>query len=187
MEPTPLQYGGAPVPYTVSWSGEDAFCVARCAFTRRSAICQAEARGAGRPRFGKPHWQRQREAIAKDLCDLCGRPLKMRTKVSLSHARLRTIGAEGPCVMQVEPMLHKECAAESISRCPSLKRDIKAGTLVVRHVTRHRAQFAVADPEYVSLYVPGYVAKPSDRIVAHGKVELISWVERDAAWLERAA
>jgi hypothetical protein len=57
-------YGGVPVPYTVSWSAEESFHVAHCPHGRGIAICQAVAPGQGKPRFGKPHSQRQREAIA---------------------------------------------------------------------------------------------------------------------------
>ncbi len=64
-------YGGVPVPYTVSWSAEESFHVAHCPHGRGIAICQAVAPGQGKPRFGKPHSQRQREAIASGLCDLC--------------------------------------------------------------------------------------------------------------------
>lgn len=178
-----LRFGEVPVPYTVSWSGEERFSVDHCRHAQRMAICQEVAPGVGKPRFGKPHSQRQREAIADDLCDLCGKPLKNRTKVSLSHARRRENGALGPCVMQVEPLLHRECAAESVRHCPSLKRDIKADTLMIRQVTRHRVQFAVMAPEFVGTYVPGYVADPSDRIIGHAKVELLGWKDRDEAWL----
>ncbi|ACL57483.1 hypothetical protein [Methylobacterium nodulans] len=182
----PLLYGGVPVPYTASWSAEEAFRVDRCAYTGRPAICQAVAPGEGKPRFGKPHSQRQREAIARDLCDLCGRPLRNRTKVSLSHARPR-IGAGGLCIMQVEPLLHRECAAVSLQHCPSLKRDVRNGAVAIRQVRRHRPQFAIIDPAHVGEYVPGYVAHLDERIVGHGKVELITWTDRDEAWLMRAA
>lgn len=180
-----LTYGGVPVPYTVSWSAEEAFRVDTCVYTGRPAICQNVDPGQGRPRFGKPHSQRQREAIALGLCDLCGRPLKNRTKVSLSHARVRANGAAGACIMQVEPLLHRECAAESIRHCPSLKRDVAAGTLMIRQVHRWRPQFAIMSPEFVGTYVPGYLARPDERIVGNAKVELISWRDRDESWIER--
>jgi hypothetical protein len=183
-----LQYGGVPVPYTVSWSSEEPFFVTRCRYADgRAAICQAVAPGEGRPRFGKPHSQRQRQAIADGLCDLCGLSLKNRTKVSLSHARARANGAEGVAILQVEPLLHRECAATSMRHCPSLKRDIAAGSLMVRQVNRHCVQFAIMGPVYVGEYVPGYVARPTERIIGHAKVELLSWVDRDEAWLMRGA
>lgn len=182
-----LCYGGVPVPYTVSWTGEESFRVDVCRFAEARAICQAVAPGEGKPQFGKPHSQRQREAIANDLCDICGRTLRNRTKVSLSHARTRSNGAEGPAVLQVEPLLHRECAATSLRHCPSLKRDVQAGTLMIRQVSRHRAQFAIMGPEFISAYVPGYVAQPTDRIVGHAKVELLRWVDRTPGWLLRSA
>lgn len=184
---TGFVYGGVPVPFTVSWSAEEPFRVDICAFTGRRAICQAVAPGEGKPRFGAPHSQRQREAIARDLCDTCGRPLRNRTKVSLSHARPRLNGAEGPAILQVEPLLHRECAALSMQHCPSLKRDIRDGTLMIRQVRRHQAQFAIMDPEFIHHSVPGYVAQSSDRILGHGKVELLSWTDRDETWLGRVA
>lgn len=132
--------------------------------------------------FGKPHSQRQRSAIARGLCDLCGRPLKARTKVSLSHARVVPHGAEGPCVMQVEPLLHKECAAESMRFCPSLRRDIQNGTLFVRQVTRWRPQAAIMSGEYVES-----LTGTRQQALGHAKVELLGWQDRDAEWLGVAA
>lgn len=180
-----LVFGNTPVPYTVSWSGEDQFFVAQCEYVGRSAICQNVAPGQGKPDFGKPHNQRQREAIANGLCDLCGKSIRNRTKVSLSHARVRNNGADGPAILQVEPLLHRECAATCISFCPSLKRDLRAGTLKVRQVSRYRVQFAIMGPEYVGVYVPGYEASPSERIVGHAKVELLAWKDRGEIWLTR--
>jgi hypothetical protein len=180
-------FGNAPVPFTVSWSDEADFYVAGCPHARMRAICQSVSPGSGKPQFGKPHSQRQRQAIAEGRCDLCGRSLKNRTKVSLSHARVRSNGAEGPCVMQVEPLVHRECGALCIRFCPSLKRDVETGALMVRQVNRYRVQFAIMSPEYIAHYVPGYIAAPTDRIVGHAKVELQSWTDRDEAWLERAA
>lgn len=181
------RFGNAAVPYTVSWSGEDQFSIERCSHARMMAICQSVAPGAGKPVFGKPHSQRQRKTIALGLCDLCGKSLKNSTKVSLSHARVRSNGADGPCIMQVEPLLHRRCALESMKFCPSLRRDIAAGTLMIRQVNRYRVQFAIMGPEYVHHYVPDYIAKPTDRIVGHAKVELIRWKDRDEAWLNKEA
>lgn len=149
-------------------------------FERRQALCQPEARGAGRPLFGKPHAQRQRETIALGLCDLCGRPLKLATKVSLSHARPQPHGADGWAVLQVEPMLHRACARKSMEHCPSLRRDLAHGTLMIRQVTRWRVQAAIMDRPYV-LSLTGQDVKA----LGHAKVELLAWIDRDLAWLER--
>lgn len=178
-----MTYGGAPVPFTVSWTGEEHHFVARCPFAEMPALCQRIDPGKGKPNFGKPHSHRQRQVIATELCDLCGLTLKTRTKVSLSHARPVPHGAEGLAILQVEPLLHRECAAISMRFCPSLRRDIAAGDLMVRQVTRHRVQFAVMAPEFIQHYVPDYRAGPDERIVGHAKVELLAWVDRDGDWL----
>lgn len=43
--------------------------------------------------------------------------------------------------------------------------------------------FAVMGPQFIAEYVPGYIAKPSDRIIGAAKVELLRWADRDADWL----
>lgn len=181
-----LSYGGTPVPYTVSWSGEDRHFVGVCPYAGRPALCQSVAPGSGKPAFGKPHDNRQRETIARGLCDLCGKPLKGRTKVSLSHARWRDnafVDRRGTGILQVEPLLHRECAALCMRFCPSLRRDIAGGTLMVRQVTRWRVQFAVIAPQFIVHYVPDYVALAHERIIGPAKVELLDWLDRDEAWL----
>jgi hypothetical protein len=178
-----LTYGNAPVPYTVLWSSEDPqFIGVDPVCPSMPATCNSSSPGEGRPMFGTPHMQRQREAVVRGLCDICGKTLKGRTKVSLSHARVRT-GADGLCVMQVEPLLHKECATVALKHCPSLRRDIRNGTLNVRMVTRYRTQIAQltgdATEEFTGTRCPG--------ALGHAKVELLNWQDKDAAWLEGAA
>lgn len=173
-------WGKTPVPNTASWTGEDRdWRIEPCPiFDGQDAIFQAIDQGAGKPDFGKPHSQRQREAIGLGLCDICGKPLKTSTKVSLSHARPQPHGAQGWAVLQVEPMLHKACAAMAIQFCPSLRRDLAQGTLFVRQVFRWRAQAAIMSAEYIES-----VSGERRTALGHGKVELIRWKDRDVAWL----
>lgn len=178
------RFGATAVPWTVGWTGEESFRIGHCHYSQMPAICQAVAPGVGKPSFGKPHWNRQRECIAECRCDLCGKSVKSATKVSLSHARPVAHGAQGLAILQVEPLLHRACAAESTKFCPSLKRDIAVGTLMIRQVTRWRVQFAIMGPQFVSHYVPGYEAKPHERIVGAAKVELMGWIDRDMNWLQ---
>ena len=178
------RFGAAAVPWTVSWTAEEKLFVGLCPHARRRALCMPHAPGEGKPRFGKPHSNRQRAAIAQALCDLCGKPLKNQTKVSLSHARYNSIAALGGTgILQVEPLLHRACAAESLKFCPSLKRDIAAGSLMIRQVNGYRVQFAVMGPDYIRHYVPDYRPDPNDRIIGHAKVELLRWLDRDLRWL----
>jgi hypothetical protein len=178
-----ITYGAVPVPYVAVWSDEEAagMLVADCPHSGRPAVCNVDKRGSGRPVFGKPHMGRQREVIAKDMCDLCARPLKGRTRVSLSHAKAQMSG-NGLFVMQVEAMMHKECALTSMKHCPSLKRDIKAGTLHVRQVLKYRVLFA----QLTRAAVAQFCGKGQDGVVGHAKVELLKWKDRDLAWLEAA-
>lgn len=174
--------GAAAVPWTASWTAEEEFYLAVCPFFLRLALCQPSHPGRGKPLFGKPHSSRQREAIARGLCDLCGKPLKLSTKVSLSHARPVAHSAQGWEILQVEPMLHKACAAESLRFCPSLRRDIASGQLQVRQVTKWRAQVARMSAEYVES-----ITGERREALGHAKVQLLEWVDRDADWLARSA
>lgn len=176
-----LTWGSVPVPYAALWSGEAGqMRVAICPHAGVVALCDHEARGTGKPIFGTPHMTRQRELIVNQLCDLCARPLAGRTKVSLSHASFRVSGAEGGCIMQVEPLVHKDCALICVEHCPSLKRDIKAGTLFVRQVHKHRPQLALLTEAAVA----EFAGERRSGVVGHAKVELQRWTDRDLNWLE---
>jgi len=178
----PLSWTSVPVPRTTAWSHEEHFYLAEDPIAGRLAVMQLEQPGEGKPIFGKPHMQRQRSAIVLGLCDLCGRSLKGRTRVSLSHARPYPHGANGWAILQVEPMLHRQCAIESIRHCPSLKRDIAAGSLRIRQVTKTRVQMALLKPEAVAEFVG-----KEEIAIGHAKIELLIWKDRDHAWLERHA
>lgn len=174
-----LYFGSVPVPYTVAWEPEErTLYLGICPHARRVALRQRHARGEGKPLFGSPHMDRQREVIACDLCDLCGRPLKNRTKVSLSQARPRMNAATPMDVLQVEPLLHKECAAICMQHCPSLRRQQRDGVLNIRQVLRHRCQFAVYSAQGVFEAVG-----IRRRAVSHAKVHLLKWTDRDERWL----
>lgn len=175
------RFGAVPVPYAASWTAEEQFYIGRCPYFGRSAIMQRDAPGVGKPIFGKPHACRQRELIARRLCDLCHRPLKLRTKVSLSHARPQPHGANGWAILQVEPLLHRECAIISMQHCPSLRRDVEKDTLRVRQVTRFEVQCAIMDEIYVESLTGQF-----EKALGHAKVELIDWTDRNISWLEAA-
>ncbi|MBB3937693.1 hypothetical protein [Aureimonas phyllosphaerae] len=90
--------------------------------------------------------------------------------------------AEGPAILQVEPLMHRECAALSVRHCPSLKRDIADGKIEIRRVARTRLQFAQltgdATMEFCGIRRPG--------VVGHAKIELLAWVDKTLSWLEGA-
>ena len=177
-----LLYGGVPVPYTVSWTAEEETSVGDCPWGGPDSLIQPWAQGEGKPCFGKPHAGRQRQAIHEGLCDLCAHPLRLRTKVSLSHARPSVKGHRIGDILQVEPMLCKACARVSLGHCPALKRDIREGTLRVRQVHRYAVQTAIMSSEYVMT-----IAGVARRAMGHAKIQLLSWTDRDEAWLTRGA
>jgi hypothetical protein len=179
-----LRFGITPVPFVSMWTSETPITIEPCRYAGgRPALCQPQSPGVGRPVFVKPHMVRQRQAIVDGLCDTCGRSLAGRTKVSLSHARVNFKGANGPCVMQVEPLLHKACAALSLRHCPSLRRDIREGRITVRQVGRHRVQMALltaaATMEACGVPAPG--------AIGHAKIELLGWTDRNLDWIGGAS
>lgn len=176
-----LYFGAVPVPYTVSWSDEQAVHLARCPHAGAIAMCNPVARGVGKPKFGAPHMQRQRETIARCLCDLCGRPLAARTKVSLSQARPVAHAARFGDVLQVEPLLHRECARISMQHCPSLQRQARDGSLMIRQVFQHRVQFAIYSEEGVFA-----ACGVRQKAICYAKVQLVKYADRPAEWLEAA-
>ncbi len=178
--PTQLIYGSTPVPYTVSWTGEGQMFLGRCPHAKRDAICENANRGVGKPRFGAPHMMRQREAIAKRLCDLCGKSIRNSTKVSLSRARPQAHAAQFGDILQVEPLLHRKCAAICLEHCPSLKSQLADGSLIIRQVYGHACQFAIYS-EQGTFEAVGVRRKS----VSHAKVHLQKYAERDLAWLLR--
>lgn len=173
-----LTYGNIPVPYTVAWTDEEHLFVGKCITSPVKAICQVHSRGIGKPIFGKPHMNRQRETIDADCCDLCGKPLKGRTKISLSDARPQ-IHANRPFeILQVEPLLHKECAATSIKYCPHLQTQLESGEIKIRQVTQYTKQVAVLKDDAVEEFTGERI-----RAIGHAKVCLKRWKDRDLAWL----
>lgn len=178
-----LRWGNVPVPYAALWSSEvGRMHVAICPHIGKIACCDVSSRGDGKPVFGKPHMGRQREVIVNDLCDLCAKPLRLRTKVSLSHTREIITGAQGMAAMQVEPLLHKDCAAECVEYCPSLKRDIARGVLKVAQVFKHRHQVAILTEDAVKFFTGERMAG----VAGHAKVDLMRWKDRDLEWLTGA-
>src|SRR3546814_17365090 len=116
-----LQWGNVPVPNTASWTAEVGLSLGRCphfADAGVPALVQSCAQGVGKPLFGKPHSNRQREATARCLCDICGKSLKTSTTVSLSHARPSPHGAAGWAVLPVAPTRHPTCPRRAPPKRP---------------------------------------------------------------------
>lgn len=178
-----MKYGDIHVPWTASWSGEDQFFIARCCYANDlPALCQNENIGVGRPLFAKPHAVRQRKAMALRLCDICGRPLRGRTHVSLSQESPREVSGLGFIPLAVEPMVHKECALLALQQCPSLKRQAESGALRIRQVFQAKL-VAQQLTEAATLEYAGVAAQGA---VGHLKLAVVKYLDRDTKWLEVA-
>jgi hypothetical protein len=153
------------------WSAEEEYFVGICPSFKVPAICQKEAQGQGVPRFGRPHAVRQRKMMLFGLCDLCAKPLRNSTKISLSDAFVRGV-PEARVLTQLEPLLHADCARVSLKHCPSLQRQREGGSLRITQVFRYRSRALRAQPEDRAKYVPEYTGPD---IIGLAAIDLLSW------------
>lgn len=147
------------------------------------ALWQPHLPGMGKPRFAKPHSVRQRQAMARLLCDLCGEPTKPGDRVSLSQeraVRVTQAGFDKMAATVVEPLMHHRCAARSAGLCPNLRAQLEAGTLWVREVTSCQLVLqqltGAATMEFAGLHRPG--------TIGHMKLILTNAITRDMEWLQ---
>ncbi len=174
-------YAGLPVPATVLWSAEQEYFVGECPHFSRDAqgqlvalaICQIEKRGEGAAKFGTPNVTRQRRIIAEGRCDLCGKLLKGKTKISLSRVSGDALAAE--------PLLHTECAKLSIQHCPVLQEQKRDGRLLVRRVSAYERRATFAQPEDHERYVPDYRGPP---LLGVGAIRVLSSRDVTRDWIK---
>lgn len=92
------------------------------------------------PDFTAQNMQRQRECMAKGLCQVCGRPMPWSRRFlvvsSISVDRI-TIG-DRPAVALTEPWLDEPCAKFAMKVCPGLIRRTTADDLQLVEVTSKR-------------------------------------------------
>lgn len=172
-----IRYGDIAVPYPVMWSAEEEYFVAECPWFKRPAICQKEAHGEGVPRFGRPHAMRQRKVMALVLCDVCAKPLRNSTKISLSN-----FGADYPehyLLSQVEPLLHADCARLSIKHCPALRNQLDGGQMRVRQVFHCQPRATIASSEERASFVPDYTGHD---VLGLAVMDLLKWRDVTLQW-----
>ncbi|WP_129141507.1 hypothetical protein [Modicisalibacter coralii] len=168
-------------PWTVLWSGEaNDDWLAPCRHANGAMAIHSISRPCdGKPLFGKTHPNRQRQAMAQCLCDICGKPLATRTKVSMSQ--LRTIEVGGRAVSaQVEPLCCKPCAAASLSACPHLRKQVANGAIQVRQVLRHSLISQVLTSEAVMEFTGQRCGEP---VIGHLKLVIEKSRDRTTKWL----
>ncbi|MGW8449953.1 hypothetical protein ACWGLO_00460 [Streptomyces niveus] len=158
--------GGRPqiVPYITQWSGERA--PRSDMVVRRGRLAFADERpydrdstgvlwtrtpsqpGRGRPEYGQVHPIRQRNAMERLLCQVCGGPADRNRDGTFwllgddPDDPVVPTGEEG--ILTAHPPLCLPCARTSVSACPHLREQYVA--LRVRHVERAGVRGALYRP-----------------------------------------
>jgi ferredoxin len=123
--PEPVWRVGESVPWSVAWSGEQAFRLQPSTlFPGMTEVGQAERPGVGRPLFAAVHVDRQRRGMAGHLCHVCGEPTP-------AHDRWIFPVASGGMVTMADgeeryggnvPPVHQACAKRAQRQCPHLRK-----------------------------------------------------------------
>jgi hypothetical protein len=101
--------------------------------------------GQGRPNFGAVHARRQRTAMLRLLCQVCGGPSDRTGEGVLWLVPTATLDDEPDPLITAEPPVCAPCAARAVQACPGLRRGYAA--LRVREFRPAAVRGA--------LYVPG--------------------------------
>ncbi|MGI5143716.1 hypothetical protein [Streptomyces sp. CA-106110] len=172
-----------PVPYIAAWSGEHlpmrrviqvgdgiALVGQQRDTTKVSWKRWALRPGSGRPEYGNVHGPRQRRALRKRLCQVCGGPADRNELGWLwlledHRADAEQGWPEGE--MTTHPPLCLVCAPVAARLCPHLRDNVVAV----------RVGRVILDGVYGQLYVPGV----PDPIPARNDVAL--FMDRRARWM----
>jgi hypothetical protein len=132
---------GICVPWINLWGPED---VARMSVrydrhVRQRAVFMDDT-GQTVPDFRAQCIQRQREAMAGGLCQVCGRPVPWRRRcLVVSDMSVETITYQGRRVPVVtEPWLDERCATFAMRHCPALIRRTREEALSLVPITSPR-------------------------------------------------
>ena len=120
-----LRHGGIEIPWSVAWSGEQAFRLQTSRdFPGLLELDQKQAPGEGEPIFASIHVTRHRRGMVDLRCHVCGEPTEARDRyifptasgglVTL-HDGTRQYGCNVP------PM-HRACTVRALHACPHLGR-----------------------------------------------------------------
>lgn len=108
--------GTSLVPWIVAWSGETPFEIRPCRWAQnRPAVWQPNRPGEGRPLFAFPHAVRQRKAMVRNLCSICGEWVPATESWHFGGR------SDGRHVVTTEPPMHHRCARIALDRCPNLR------------------------------------------------------------------
>jgi hypothetical protein len=162
---------GRPVPYINLWGPED---VARLTirpdpnvYNRPALFLDDSAETV--PDFFRQNLQRQRECMARGLCQVCGRPVPwIRRLLVVSSVSVQVITEAGRrMVVLTEPWLDPECAGFAIEKCPGLIR---------RKTAKDLTLVAVTSPKLCQLTVSsGWVEGPLEAVAR--RVQPAMWAK----------
>jgi hypothetical protein len=108
------------VPWITSWSGENEFGVRPCRWAGgERAVWQRHAPGDGVPLWKKRHMVRARQAIARQLCGVCGQHVPPDDRWLVPIGRYEPIDGAVAYVL-VEPASHRACLFHALALCPAL-------------------------------------------------------------------
>lgn len=120
-----LTFGGIPVPWNASWTGEASYGIRPCRWAEgMPAMWQPHHPLEGRPVFAKPHFVRQRQSIARMLCTVCGGRTEPGDRWWFGHGEFKD-----DWFMTTESPVHLACAQLSLEHCPHLRREGHANGL----------------------------------------------------------
>lgn len=180
----PLTYRGLPVPYVVAWSTEADADIASADLILRtdvvsglSRLCYRDERAADRdhhgvlwhrvawspgqgvPRFAEIHTLRQRTAMARALCQVCGRPAQVwMVSLGLWQEHVEEHGPGAPYTTH-DPAVCRACAVSAARNCPHLS-GVGFVFLVPRSWANTAVRGQVVDPESGAFSAPRTIALP---------------------------
>ncbi|MFB7597275.1 hypothetical protein [Streptomyces sp. NPDC056160] len=178
---TPLTYKGHPVPYIAAWSSE-IVPLPRVYPTPSGIAILGHARGSdgvlwhptglrpggGVPQYGTVHGPRQRRAMRRLLCQVCGCPADRDERGwlwLLEDDRARPGWPEGQ--MTTHPPVCRPCATAAARLCPHLYSNVVAV----------RVGRPIADAVYGKEYRPGRTGVvPTESDVFHLNSPRLPWV-----------
>ncbi len=116
---------GESVPWSVAWTGEQAFRLQPSqTFPGMVEVGQRSRPGEGEPMFAAIHVERHRAAMAGHLCHVCGRPTTANDRWVFLHASggMVTLQDGSELYGANVPALHRACAERARAQCPHLGR-----------------------------------------------------------------
>lgn len=152
---------GLPVPYITAYRPHDGHEVHHTINTGRGLLCVCSCKlGEGRPMIGVQCVNRERQAMRKRLCGVCGQSLRPADDIlflGIGEAVIDNHGVSVPT--SIEAPTHPECTAYSALTCPRLMRDPADVVLAV-----------MKDYELADSILVGYDEneQPRYNIVPHG-------------------